>query len=210
MDRATLYVDPVSPYAYFYLEQLHRLPTELNLEVVPVLFGAILTERGQLGPAEIDTKRLHTYRHCVWVAGQLGLPFVMPPRHPFSPLKALRLLAALGNPLEAVRQASAFVFREGRDPDADFAGLCERLGVTDGEARIADPVVKQTLREQTERALREGVFGVPTLICRGELFWGVDTIDWFNAFWRDPTMFERPPMSQIGAVAAGIKRRQAT
>ena len=37
---ARLYVDPVSPYAYFYLKQLHRLPNDLELEVVPVLFGS--------------------------------------------------------------------------------------------------------------------------------------------------------------------------
>ena len=206
---ATLYVDPVSPYAYFYLEQLHRLPADLELKIVPVLFGAILTARGQLGPAEIDSKRLHTYRNCVWVARQLGLPFVMPPRHPFNPLKALRLLAALGNPPHAIRQASSFVFREGRDPEADFQGLCERLAVDRGEDRIADPAVKQALREQTEGALAAGVFGVPTLVCRGELFWGVDTIDWFNAFWRDPDMFKRPDMAQIDSIGEGVRRRAA-
>lgn len=207
--RATLYVDPVSPYAYFYLEQLHRLPAELELEIVPVLFGVILTHRGQLGPAEIDSKRLHTYRNCVWVAKQLGIPFAMPPRHPFSPLKALRLLASLGNPREAIRKTAAFVFREGRDPEADFPGLCERLGVSDGEARVVDATVKQALKDQTDRAIAAGIFGVPTLIYRGELFWGVDTIDWFNAFWQDPEMFKRPDMAQIDAVRDGIKRRSA-
>jgi 2-hydroxychromene-2-carboxylate isomerase len=207
--KATLYVDPVSPFAYFYLEQLHRLPGDLDLEIVPVLFGVILSHHGQLGPAEIGSKRLHTYRNCVWVGRQLGVDFAMPPRHPFSPLKALRLLASLGNPPEAIRTTSAFVFREGRDPENDFEGLCSRLGVSDGEARIADPAVKLALRQQTDRALAEGVFGVPTLVCRGELFWGVDTIDWFNAFWRDPAMFRRSDMAAIDAIAEGVKRRQA-
>ena len=131
----------------------------------------------------------------------------MPPRHPFNPLKALRLLAALGNPRDAVIRCAEFVFLEGRDPENDFAGLCESLGVSDGESLIDDPVVKQRLREQTDQALAQGVFGVPTLVCRGELFWGVDTLDWFNAFWRDPEMFRQGSMAQASGTAPGIKRR---
>lgn len=206
---ARLYVDPVSPYAWFYLRQLHRLPAELSVEVVPVLFGAILGHWGQLGPAEISGKRLHTYHHCVWVARQLDVPFRMPPRHPFNPLKALRLLAALDNRLDAVIATASFVFEHGRDPEQDFEGLCAHLGVDGGEALIADPVVKDRLRKQTEQAIAAGVFGVPTLVCDGHLFWGVDTIDWFNAYWRDPGMFERDDMARASLTGAGVQRRVA-
>jgi 2-hydroxychromene-2-carboxylate isomerase len=89
---AKLYVDPISPYAYFYLKQIDRLDDLLDIRITPILFGAVLAHWGQLGPAEIESKRRHTYQHCVWLARRYGLAFQMPSRHPFNPLSALRLL----------------------------------------------------------------------------------------------------------------------
>ena len=102
---AKLYVDPISPYAYFYLKQIDRIDDLLDIRITPILFGAVLAHWGQLGPAEIESKRRHTYQHCVWLARRFGLAFQMPPRHPFNPLSALRLLVSMGNPPEAIKKA---------------------------------------------------------------------------------------------------------
>lgn len=37
--------------------------------------------------------------------------------------------------------------------------------------------VKLKLKKQTQNAIEKGVFGVPTFIIDGELFWGQDRID---------------------------------
>ena len=37
--------------------------------------------------------------------------------------------------------------------------------------------VKARLRENTDAAIAAGVFGVPTMMVRGELFWGFDDLD---------------------------------
>ncbi len=66
----------------------------------------------------------------------------MPPRHPFNPLAAQRLLIALGASDDAVASAFDFVFGEGRDPEHEFAALAKRLGVSDGAAMVASPEVK--------------------------------------------------------------------
>ena len=39
------------------------------------------------------------------------------------------------------------------------------------------PAAKQRLREQTDEAIRLGVFGAPTFIVGGELFWGNDRLE---------------------------------
>ena len=47
----------------------------------------------------------------------------------------------------------------------------------DGEAlsrKIADPNVKDALVNETNMAIEKGVFGVPTIIVDGNLFWGND------------------------------------
>nr|NDG59618.1 hypothetical protein [Betaproteobacteria bacterium] len=205
--KAQLFIDPISPYAYFYLHQLHRLDPLLDIELRPILFGALLAHWGQLGPAEIASKRKHTYQHCVWLASRLGLPFRMPPRHPFNPLAALRLLVSMGNPREAIIATSAFAFEQGRDPELDFAGLCQVLGIEDGAQRIQDSQVKRTLQAQTQQALDAAVFGVPTLLIDGHCFWGVDTIDWLIDYLNDPAMFQGSDMASIEAVAWGVRRK---
>ena len=40
----------------------------------------------------------------------------------------------------------------------------------------ADEAVKAQLRENTDRALRQGVFGVPTVRVDESVFWGVDAL----------------------------------
>jgi hypothetical protein len=58
----------------------------------------------------------------------------------------------------------------------------------------------------TEQAGDAGVFGVPTFVVRGQLFWGSDTIAWMNAFVDDPGMFERGEMSRALQIEFGAHR----
>jgi len=96
MTKAKWYFDFLSPFAYLQLARFQKLPPNLEVTTVPVVFGAILKHWGQLGPAEIPPKRRFVYRFFQWKADQLGLPFAMPQMHPFNPLPALRLCVAAG------------------------------------------------------------------------------------------------------------------
>lgn len=205
--RARWYFDVISPYAYLYLKQFGRLDPALEVELVPVLFAGLLKHWGHKGPAELPTKRVHTYQQCVFMASKLGVPFRLPARHPFVPLKALRLLVALGAPRSAVERAFDFVWGEGRDPELEFPALGAALGVADASERAARPEVKQRLAANTERAIAEGVFGVPTIALDGHVFWGTDSIDWLNAFLADPGLFDRGEMKRAAEIEFGVARR---
>lgn len=124
--QARWYFDIVSPYAYLQLANLNELPSTVSIDPKPVLLGALLKETGIKAPAAVPAKRLHLYRQCAWLAKARGVPFVMPPRHPFSSLAALRLLCSLGPTIDHVKLAFGFVFGEGHDPSAP-----EALGVWD-------------------------------------------------------------------------------
>jgi 2-hydroxychromene-2-carboxylate isomerase len=204
---ASWYFDTISPYAYLHLQLLGRLDPRLDIRPVPVLFGGLLKHWETKGPAEIDPKRQHTYRQCVWLARRYGVPFRLPPRHPFKSLDVQRLIAARGARWEDVRTAFEFVWAEGRDPEGEWPALCARLGAPDADATIADPAVKERLAENTQAAVAAGVFGVPTLVVRGERFWGSDTIDWVNAFLGEPDMFGSGEMARVETVEYGVRRR---
>jgi 2-hydroxychromene-2-carboxylate isomerase len=203
---ARWYFDIISPFAYLHLRRFDQLDPALKIEFVPVLFAGLLKALGHKGPAEIPAKRIFTYQHCVWLASQYGVPFKMPPRHPFNPLKALRLLVALDAEPRAVAKTFDFVFANGCDPELDFLALCDELEVADGEQKIADRTVKEKLIRNTEQALAQGVFGVPTLQLRDQLFWGSDCITWTNAFVADPKLFEHGEMQRVRNVDIGVQR----
>lgn len=207
--EADWYFDLVSPFCYLQLASFDRLPADLVITPKPILFGAVLKHFGQLGPAEIAPKRVHTYRYCQWLAGRRGIPFRMPPRHPFNPLQAMRLLAALGPTLDQVRTAYDFVFAEGRctDGDGDFAELAEQLAPgADAGALTSEVSAKQRLRDFTDEAIGRGVFGVPTFHLAGENFWGDDAtgmlLDWLD----QPRLFERAEMRRLATLPHGAVR----
>ena len=62
----------------------------------------------------------------------------------------------------------------------------------DGAALIAQASqseCKAQLRKQTDQAIAEGVFGVPTMAVGTELFWGYDDLPFLQRFLegKDPT-----------------------
>ena len=203
---ADWYFDFVSPFAYLQSEQLASLAPAITIRYKPVLFAGLLGAHGQKGPAEIASKRAFTYRFVLWQAKRLGIPLKMPHEHPFNPLPLLRLAIACDCLPSAIQRIFRFVWRDGRLPDLpiEWAELTHDLGLANADARIAEPTVKETLRRYTDEAIARGVFGVPTLDLRGELFWGVDATQMAADYaaagcrWTDPE-FARAAALPIGA-----------
>ena len=205
----TWYFDIISPYVYLQTADLDRLPSDVEVVAKPVLFAGLLNHSGTKGPAEIPAKRLHTYRQCAWMAEARGVPFRMPPAHPFNPLGALRLLCALGPTLEQARRASAFVFGEGRDPSTP-EGLDElgrALGVLEPSILAGQESARAQLRANTEEAVAKGVWGVPTFEINRELFWGADSFGMLLDYLADPALFDGPEMGRYPALPTGATRR---
>lgn len=208
---ALWYFDIVSPYAYLHLRRFGELHPALDITPVPVLFAGLLKHFGNKGPAELAPKRLHTYRSCIFSARQHGIPFRLPPNHPFNPLHAQRLLVALGATRPAVEAAFDFVWAEGRDLAAEWPQFCARLGlgVEQAAAMSSDPAVKQRLADNTAGAAQAGVFGVPTLAFNGQKFWGSDAIAWANAYVDDPGLFDAGEMKRAAEIGIGAARKEA-
>ena len=209
--RLEFHYDLISPFAHVALARLEELPGTISVRPVPVLLGAILNHWGQLGPAEISAKRLHTYRQSVFLGKQYGLDMRFPPRHPFNPLKALRLMAGADADLATVRRAFEFVFAAGRAPDTDeeLAAFAQATGLPVSLA--GDDAAKAALRSNTDRAIERGVFGVPSFVCETgsghEVFWGVDGFDMLLAWLGDETMFGHDPYRHLDEVTVGIARK---
>ncbi|AOI74372.1 2-hydroxychromene-2-carboxylate isomerase [Burkholderia ubonensis] len=204
---ATWYFDFVSPFAYLQLEQFERLPPTLTIEPRPIVLGALLAHWGQKAPAEIAAKRVFTYRHAQYRADKLGIPFRMPPAHPFNPIRPLRLAIAMGGSLDVIRRIFRYIWCDGHDvasPDG-FAALCDAVGFPEGVTAVDAQEVKDALRAHTDHAIARGVFGVPTFEWDGELFWGEDATAMFVDCVASRAWLDSPEVQRISALPNGIR-----
>ncbi len=207
MREAGWYYDFISPYAYFALLRLGEFDGQLNIRYRPVLLAGLLKHWGHKGPAEIPAKRTWTYRACTWYAAQHGIPFRFPAAHPFNPLPYLRLAIAANNTLPALRLIFQALWTTGADPadNTILTGLARELNIS--TSRIAEPDVKDALRLETEQAAARGVFGVPTLIVDGQLFWGADALDFVKAYLADPAIVATDEMKRVTNLPIGVARK---
>lgn len=189
MDGLRYYLDFISPYAYLGWPQARALAERCGVELrpVPVLFAAMLDAYGHKGPAEIEPKRLYTFKHVTRLAHELGVPLRPPPGHPFNPLLALRIASlprlTAAERLRVIDVLYELVWAKGEDATDPVAvtRALEAAGLPGAATMVTDagtPEAKERVRKQTEDALARGVFGVPTFEVErtGEIFWGQDSI----------------------------------
>jgi 2-hydroxychromene-2-carboxylate isomerase len=216
MKQIIFYLDFISPYAWLAFE---RLPLTLqgishSIRYRPVLFGAILAHHGQLGPAEIAAKRDWTYRQVLWLARQQGTPLQMPAEHPFNPLPLLRLATACDAQGEPNRHVVETVFRHvwAGGESALAPGRLQALQALLKPAREPDDAkVKQQLKAHTDEALARGVFGVPSFVVDGRVFWGQDALPMLrDHLLGDEWFAPGGGWDTAPQVAVGVQRRRAT
>jgi 2-hydroxychromene-2-carboxylate isomerase len=217
MKQITFYFDVISPYAYLAFEKLPQALEGISHNVIykPVLFGAILQHFGQLGPAEIAPKRTWTYQQIQWLAKEQGTPLAMPASHPFNPIALLRLGLACGSQGACNRYITESLLRhvwqgdaEGGADAADPARLQALAEQLKPQRAIDDGFVKAELKANTEAAIAQGVFGVPTMQVDGQLFWGLDALPMLRAYLRGDAWFDSAVWKEAGARPVGIERKR--
>lgn len=188
----------------------------LAFEPVPVVFGAMLSAYGQVGPAEIPAKSRWMLRDVLRKAALLKLPIAPPHTHPFRSLVPLRWTLAVGDAdarlklIDALWRATWAESREVACP-AVVSEIATSLGCdVEQLARDVDSdAVKQQLRANTDAALAAGAFGVPTVFARGQIFWGYDDFGALERFLegRDP-LGDSPALSPWSQVRPSVQRRR--
>lgn len=209
--KAYWYFDVVSPYAYLQAQRFGALEKRLDIKPVPVLFAALLGAWGQLGPAEIPAKRIQTYRYAHWLAGQRGIPFRAPPRHPFNPLTILRLVIAAGSTVDVALRVLDHVWGRGEDGERleSLTPLATSLSIDSLAETVTDPAVKQHLRQNTDDAVAAGVYGVPTFRIGETLFWGDDLTDMMLDWLDHPQMLSKGEYKRHEDMPTASVRKQS-
>jgi 2-hydroxychromene-2-carboxylate isomerase len=215
------YFDYISSNAYLAWIRLPEIlaRTGFELKPVPVLFAGLLEEHGQLGPAEVRPKAIWMFKNNLRKAAQLGVPLNPPVHHPFNPLLALRATslpsaeAGLGALIRGLFDAVWVNGRHISEP-AVVEDVANAAGL-DGAQLVAEAQTleaKTRLREQTDCAIDDGVFGVPTMQVNDELFWGYDDLPYLELHLagEDPLDPEAVAKWLLGRQPSAMRRRFRT
>jgi 2-hydroxychromene-2-carboxylate isomerase len=185
--RATFYFDLGSPYAYLSAERISGLFTEAGLEQPewqPILLGGLF-HRFDRGSWSETPSRAEGMGEVERRAAEYGLPPISWPKPwPGNSLVAMRAATfakqtgrTVAFSLAAFRQA----FAAGRDlTDVDnvaIAGAACEMHPRALLKAVETRVVKDALREATDRAGDLGVEGVPAVVVGEEVFWGDDRLE---------------------------------
>jgi 2-hydroxychromene-2-carboxylate isomerase len=172
-----------STYSYLAVERIGSLAEAAGVAVVwrPFLLGPIFAAQGwNDSPFNVyPVKGRYMWRDMERLCARYDLPLKQPSRFPRNGLLAARVaVGADGAPwvpdfVRGVYRANFADDREITEP-AVLEAVLRRIGVDPAPALAlaATPATKEQLRASTEQAQRLGIFGAPSFVARGELFWG--------------------------------------
>ena len=178
-----------SPWSYLGHGRFMKLATDNGLEVRfhPVDFGVVFAGSGGLPlPKRAPQRQRYRLFELQRWRDRLGVPLTLYPKHfPTDAAPSARALLAasemgldVGAFAGALMRACWVEDRDVADP-ATLNAVVEALGA-DGDALLAKaetPEIQAQAKAETEAAVKAQVFGAPSWIYRGELFWGQDRLD---------------------------------
>ncbi|AMO70860.1 2-hydroxychromene-2-carboxylate isomerase [Sphingorhabdus sp. M41] len=184
-----LIFDFVSPNAYLIWQPLKALAEKhgATIAITPAFLGGMHKLTGNAPPfirdAEVKGKNEYAMLELGRFVKKHGLSkFKMNPKFPFNTIALQRMLVALEpeKRVEFIGLLLPPIWEDGLDiTDADALGKILQDGGFDAAELLAqtqDPMVKQTLIDNSEAAVARGAFGIPTMYVDGEMYFGKERL----------------------------------
>jgi 2-hydroxychromene-2-carboxylate isomerase len=187
-DPITFYFDFSSPYGYLMSEKIDDLAARYGRKVRwrPILLGIIFQSTGSAPLTLQAPPKAAYYKHDFARSARfLGIPFRFPSKFPLPTQQAARAYLWLHE--QDCAQARAFAHATYRAlfvDDRDISGPDTVLDIAAGlgvdrqalAAALGGPELKERLKAEVETAMAAGVFGSPTVVVDGEMFFGADRL----------------------------------
>ena len=187
------FFDFMSPFSYFAWQRLPSLAQQYGREIVfhPVDLAELKVRAGNTAPSTrtMPVKLKYMKEDQRRWARHYGVPIATPAHYDGTILNRGAYFALERNQIVAyVTRAYRHVWGEGmsmidRTMLADLSSHCGWT-LEEFDAFVADPRTEQRLRDETLRASERGVFGVPSMIADGQMWWGNDRFEFMEEYLR--------------------------
>jgi len=182
------YHDFASPYGYLAATKISGLAAKhgRSVEWKPILLGVVFKVTGAVPLPSAPLKGDYSRRDMERSARLFNVPFKIPSKFPISAQSPSRVIYSLEAEGPARQEeVTLALYRAYMVDDRDISSpeIAADVAASVGMDRqkvldlIADPVMKEKLKLETEAAIQRGVFGSPYMVVDGEPFWGFDRLE---------------------------------
>jgi 2-hydroxychromene-2-carboxylate isomerase len=168
------------PYAYLASTQVEALAKRTNAKLVwePMLLGGVFAANDtpqNLMNILSPSKAAHNANDMNRWAEIFGVRLKWPSAHPMRTVDALRATLATGIDPKVVHGFYRAYWIDGRQP-SDKSTMTDVLSTAGHDLGVLEKLGehKEDLRKRTDHAIALGIFGAPTFVVNGELYWGQD------------------------------------
>ncbi len=187
MPTLEVWIEYSSTYSWLTVARIGRLTAErgVALDWQPFFLPPVREQQGLGFPfPEGSAKTAYMWRDLERRAATLGVPFRKPEAYPVNSLPTARV-AMVGTREGWCQRFTEEAFRlhwtEGCaiGSDENLQRALDALGLDAAAVRERANAAenKEALKGQTARAVQRGLFGAPSFVVEGELFWGDDRLE---------------------------------
>ena len=179
------YFDFISPYSFLAHKKIKSIKDKkkINFNYKPVLVGGLHNLQNITAPALIKPKLKHMINDCNLIAKKDNFDFVWNSNFPLNSLSMMRGYLFIKDEIKNLYLNIMFdaYWRENLDISKEeiLKTLLKKCKIDPNIFfnGIKDPKIKDELKEITQKAYYEEVFGVPTFVVNNKIFWGQDRLE---------------------------------
>ena len=177
------YFDFISPYSYLAYKKIDKLG-EVNINYKPILLGGLHKLGGITAPAFNERKMKNMKNDCELVAKKNNIQFRWNTKFPINSLSLMRGYLVVKPELKKEYFNNCFEAYWKNNIDISIEkNIKEILKNTKVDEinffkKISLEKVKEDLKELTNTAFKNDIFGAPTFVVNSKMFWGQDRLDY--------------------------------
>ena len=177
------YFDFISPYSYLAHKKIKNIKKKVNFNYKPVLVGGLHNLQGITAPAFIKPKLKHMISDCNLIAKKDKSNFIWNSKFPINSLNIMRGYLFTNNETKDLYLNVIFdaYWKDNLDTSSEeiLKTLLKKCKINSNEFfnGIKDPEIKDKLKNITQVAHDNEIFGVPSFVVDNKIFWGQDRLE---------------------------------
>jgi len=180
------YFDIISPYSYIAHKKIEKVKREKNIvfNYKPILLGGLHKLANITPPAFNEFKMKNMKNDCEIVSSKNHIPFRWNEKFPINSISIMRGYLFIDEEnkeqyIDAFFEAY-WKYNQDLSLQSNFNKIIEKLNIDPLiiQKGIKDENIKEKLKQLTNKALSNKVFGAPTFMYNEKIFWGQDRLEY--------------------------------
>ena len=179
------YFDLISPYSYLAHKKIQIIQKEKNIifNYKPILVGGLHNLQGIIAPAFIKPKLKHMISDCNLIAEKDNFAFTWNSKFPINSINIMRGYLYLNEETKDLYLDEIFDAYWKDDLDTSNEKILEtilkkcKINIDEFFDGIKNPKIKDKLKDNTQEAHDNEIFGAPSFVVNNKIFWGQDRLE---------------------------------